>query len=139
MNQLSRESDVLHIGSLTLPISDIVLVGEATTQDGPFADDWFLVLVHRDGRWIELSLYDEAKSLHQQLSTALGCPLPLGLANSTDFASRIIWPLTLTDRPVFTYERVRDRSFLRSLRMCFIPEMAHHLSPEARSTVTPPA
>ncbi len=136
MNQLSTESDVLHIGSLTLPISDIALIGEATTQDGPFADDWFLVLVHRDGRWIELSLYDEGKALHQQLSVAVGCSLPLGLANSTDFASRIIWPLVLAERPVFTYERATAQSFFRRLRLCFIPEMAHHLSPEARSTLS---
>ena len=139
MNQLSTASGVFHIGSLTLPISDIALIGEATTQDGPFADDWFLVLVHRDGRWVELSLYDEAKPLHQQLSAALGCPLSLGLANSSDFASRIIWPLALAERPVFTYERAAGGSFFRRLRMCFIPEMVHHLSPEALSTVSPAA
>ena len=75
--------------------------------------------------------------MHQQLSAFLGCPLSLGLANSTDFASRIIWPLALAERPVFTYERVRGRSLLRSLRMCFVPEMAHYLSAEALSTLSP--
>ena len=139
--QISHDagSAVLHFDSLALPVSEIALVGEFTTQSGPYTDDWFLVLVHRDGRWIELSMYGGGEQVRQQLPSWWVCPLQVGLANSADFASRIIWPPELAGRPLFTFERVTGRSFLRCLQMMFVPEIAHRLSPEALSATVPSA
>ena len=139
--QISQDAGfaVLRSDALALPVSEICLVGEFTTQSGPYDDDWFLVLAHRDGRWLELSMYGEGEQVRQQLASLWACPLQVGLANSTDFASRIIWPLALAGRPLFTFERVTGRSFLRCLQTLFIPEIAHRLSLEALSATIPSA
>ena len=81
----------------SIPASSIKLVGEYTTSSGPWFDDYFLVfLVSENQPWHQASFYAEGRDevLHR-LGEALGANLELGLCNSTNFKSRIIWPLEL--------------------------------------------
>ncbi|CAN5175350.1 hypothetical protein BH23VER1_BH23VER1_09740 [soil metagenome] len=54
--ELSYRSEVY--GSWKLPISEITLIGEYTNEDGPMADDYFLLfLFSEEPGWFEASFY----------------------------------------------------------------------------------
>lgn len=84
-------------------------------------DDYFLVLV----AGYPLLLYEvptEPADL-QQLAEDPGIELQRGVANRTDFTSRIMWPTALESRPLFRFTghaRTRGRALRTSetLRSC---------------------
>ena len=126
-----------HYGSFSVPLSEVAVIGEFTTDNGPVIDDWFWVFVPRSGvEWFEASMYAEGiESFREHISTALGSTIIGGLAASTDFASRIIWPSALADRPLFTFSPVTGSTFLRRFKLSMLPEMFHSLSPDALSAI----
>jgi hypothetical protein len=110
-----------HYSSFSLPLAEVAVIGEFTTDNGPVIDDWFLVFVRRDGsEWFEASMYAGGiESLREQLSAALGSSIIGSLAASTDFASRIIWPVALAGRPLFTFSPSQlPASFIASSSPC---------------------
>ena len=113
------------------------MIGEFTTDNGPLIDDWFLVFVPRTGReWFEVSMYAAGiQSFREQLSSALGLTIIGGLAASADFASRILWPSALADRPLFTFNPVTGSGFIRRLKLSIRPEISPSLSPDALSAI----
>ena len=121
--------------SVSTPISEIAVIGEFTTPEGPWADDWFLVFVLRgSGEWIRFPMYVEGiETLSDRLSGHLGSRVHACLANRTDFMSRIMWPPRLIGRPLFTLTSVREGNFLRRLISSIAQEIGYRLSPEALS------
>jgi hypothetical protein len=89
-------------GRWEMPIDDIGLVGEYTTDAGPWLCDYFVVLVPRPGEeWWELC--DETNGLRDAVDTLarrLG-PLRFALANVPGWASRIVWPPSGEGQPLF--------------------------------------
>jgi hypothetical protein len=84
-----------------LGVSEIAAVGEYTTTAGP-ADDYFLVFVAHDGTWREASFYARGvETALQRLGALLGAPLQSGLANSTSWQTRLLWPGQASDQPLF--------------------------------------
>ena len=79
-----------HYGSFSVSLADIAVVGEFTTDSGPFIDDWFLVFVPRSGReWFEASMFANGiEQVREQLCIALGFSFQVGLAASVRCASR---------------------------------------------------
>jgi hypothetical protein len=126
-----------HYGSFSIPLSEIAVIGEFTTNNGPFIDDWFLVFVrHGGGEWFEASIYAEGvESFWEQLSAALGSTMVGSLSASTEFASRIIWPIALAGRPLFRFSPVTDSGLLRRIKLSMLPEVSHSLSPDAFSVI----
>lgn len=126
-----------HYGSFSVPLSEVVVIGEFTTDNGPFIDDWFIVFVHRSGsEWFEASMYAEGnEAVRDRLSAALGSTIIGGLAASTDFASRILWPSALAGRPLFTFSPVTASSIIRRIQLSMLPEVSHGLSPDALSAI----
>lgn len=124
-------------GSFSVPLSEVAVVGEFTTDDGPFIDDWFMVFVHRSGsEWFEASMYAEGiEAVRDLMSAALGSSIIGGLAASTDFASRILWPSELADRPQFSFSPVTASSFIRRIKLSLLPKVSHNLSPDALSAI----
>ncbi len=117
-------------------MSEVAVIGEFTTDHGPFVDDWFLVFVPRSSEWFEASMYSEGcEQARDRLSCALGVTLASGLAASTDFASRVIWPIELADRPLFTFNRESGSGFLRRLKLSILPEIGLRLSSDVLSAV----
>ncbi|MBT6153250.1 MAG: hypothetical protein HOL01_07150 [Planctomycetaceae bacterium] len=110
--RLELDGDVIQYTSTTYPdwiirIADIRIIGEATNQNGPFADDYVLCFCTGPGMWHEASFYAEGRdSFLTALGARLGAPLQLCLASSSDFASRILWPVEFVDKPMFKYEDV---------------------------------
>lgn len=126
-----------HYGSFSVPLSELAVIGEFTTDNGPYIDDWFLVFVPRGGgQWFEASVYAEgAEAFRDQLSAVLGCSIRGSLFASTDFASRILWPAILADRPLFTFRPVTASSFLRRIKLSILPEVSFSLSPDVLSAI----
>lgn len=80
--------------SWILSVSDIRLIGEYTTANGPYIDDYFFVfLTAIEGGWHEASFYalGGAEALHG-LGEELGAILEPGLCNSAHYKTRIMWP-----------------------------------------------
>jgi hypothetical protein len=130
-----------HYGSFSVHLSEVAIIGEFTTDNGPVIDDWFMVFVRRDGgEWFEASMYaDGMRSFQESLSTALGSSIICGLASSADFASRIIWPVMLADRPLFNFSPISATGCLRRIKLSILPEVYHNLSPVALSAIEPSA
>lgn len=80
--------------SWDLKILDIRLVGEYTTADGPYLDDYFFVfLTALEGGWYEASFYARGRDeVLPALGLALGAPIETGLCNSAQYKTRIMWP-----------------------------------------------
>ena len=84
-------------------ISDTVVVGEYTTSDGPWFDDWFLVLVMKDGSWHSISQY--AKNIEAVIAylnkkfqaDIVAC----SLVSSTSWNSVVLYPAHLKGKPLF--------------------------------------
>jgi len=103
-----------------IPVPSIAVVGEYTLPLSQVRDDYFLVLVAEDGRWYEGSYdargFDEAVT---DLGTRLADRLEPGLANSTLFRSRVIWPRTLAEAPLVVPQPFTTGSLLDRIR-CLI-------------------
>lgn len=100
----------------TIRVDDIRVIGEATNQNGPWADDYFICFATGPEMWHEASFYASGlETLLSTLSARLGIKLQLSLIGSTDFASRIHWPPELADTPMFQYEDVPPRTVVGRL------------------------
>jgi hypothetical protein len=89
-----------------ISLTDIVAVGEHTNENGPHLEDYWLSIILRDGRLVEIGSEDsDSSALYAQLGIALSGSVFLpGLCNQTSFASRILWPLEHLNAPLFDYE-----------------------------------
>lgn len=76
--------------------SDVVLVAEYTTDDGPAVDDYFLVFVTREGgELFYSSVTMSATGINaalEELEQLLGGSLELKLFSCRRWASRVVWP-----------------------------------------------
>lgn len=96
-------------GSWSLPVADLRVFGECTTDHGPMIDDWFMVFVTGSAiGWSEASVYAQGVGeFRKQLAGVLGVDSLHGeLSASTDFESRIIWPQSLRGQPLFRYSPI---------------------------------
>lgn len=93
----------------TIPIREIVLIAEFSTNQRPL-DDYFLEFVTCEQGELYYSYVtmfasgiDDALA---KLEACMRCKLELTLASSTEFNSRVVWPPHLAGSPFFRYERV---------------------------------
>lgn len=97
----------------------ILCIGEATSESGAGDEDWDICFVTDEhGAWLEGSLHAQGRNdALQWLSVRLDCSLEVKLANAPAFRSRVMWPRSVLDRPLFQYQVARwRRLFSRSLR-----------------------
>ena len=109
--------------ALSIPIADVVAVGESTDSGGPWSDDHFLVVRYREaGEEKELELpFNERSGVGDActgLLRALGAPPVLPLLNCTHPASVFLWPPDKAGSPVWpdygpTHSVGSDRDFAR--------------------------
>lgn len=95
-------------GTWELPVSDVQIIGEYTTEGGPGLDDYFLVfLTASRSEWREASVYtDDREKFLAEIATSFPKIAPLGLAGSTTFNSRVLWPPKHHAKELFTFTRV---------------------------------
>ena len=107
-------------GEWHLSLGDLKIVGEYTNQDGPYAEDHFLVLVDQNNKIFEVpisaeGLDDFLLSIHDKLD----CRLDLKLNLHVDFASRVLFPVELNELPLFVLKEVRPSSVLGNFLSSF--------------------
>ena len=96
----------------SMPIGSIVLIGEYTNQNGPFADDYFFGFITSDGNYYEFSFYASGRdSMLEALSSQIEHQLTPMLPSSTDFASNVLWPPELAGRPWLAFKEVPSRTW----------------------------
>ena len=109
--------------ALSIPLADIVAVGESTDSGGPWSDDHFLVVRYREAgeeKEMELPFNDESGvgEACTGLLRALDAPPVLPLLNCTHPASVFLWPPEKAGSPVWpdygpTHSVGSDRDFAR--------------------------
>ena len=107
----------------SIPLADIVAVGESTNSGGPWSDDHFLVVQYREAgeeKEMELPFNDESGvgDACTGLLRALGAPPVLPLLNCTHPASVFLWPPDKAGTPVWpdfgpAHSVGSDRDFAR--------------------------
>lgn len=116
-----------HYGAWQLALADIALVGEYTTEEGPFAEDHLLVLVDHHGNDHEIPISSEGRELLiHHLERKFQSPIELTLVASTRFASAILLPAALRGQPLYTFENAKI-PFPKNL--ISFPQVARQLSP----------
>lgn len=119
-------------------VADLRVVGEYTTTDCPYGDDYFFVFIARD-QWFEASFYADGRdTLLAELGDRLDHKLQTGLCNSTSLASRVLWPARFEGHPLFDlvpeekagsiFSRIRQRVVPR-VHMNFTDEVKREFAP----------
>ncbi len=109
-----------------LKVSEIRVIGECTTPQGPFDDDYFLVFVTGPDRFFRapVSCLDSEQTLNRLLKNLDGSHIQFGLANITQLASRVIWPPSLADQELFEFREVESTGLGKWLgKLGFPPEI----------------
>ena len=117
-----------------MEVSSLQLIGEYTTDHGPFVDDLFLVFIAGSANtWLEVSIYETEVPLGE-LSERLGYPLKHGLCNQVEFASRVIWPPALEGEPLFNRTpKPRGTGWFAPAKDWIIPIMTVDLTRQVKS------
>jgi hypothetical protein len=107
----------------SLSITDIVLVAEYTTDEGP-AEDYFLVFVTRERGSVlysTASFYaDGREEILKVLANHWREPVELALASSTRWKSRIVWPPKLAEEEYFAASEIVPRGYSGRLRKAIL-------------------
>ncbi len=94
-----------------LDVPSIVLIAEYTTNEGPYLDDYFVVFVAiEDGKAVfcRCTFYVEGRDHAMQLlHERFGIVATFGLCASTEWSSRVMWPIHLAEQDYFTFSEVR--------------------------------
>jgi hypothetical protein len=123
-------------------IAELTLVGEYTTNVGPWAEDYFFVFgFGRPPKFYEVPL-GMGSPILSSLSASLGFALVPSLCNNTDWRSRVLWPPALEghsflnrsvqQRPHGVLNRVKD-SLAPRHHVEFDPVVAEYLGCSQRS------
>jgi hypothetical protein len=99
-----------------IPWSSVLVLGEATNQNGPYLDDYFLCFACGPNGWYEASFYAEGREeFLSSLSSRLDTPLGPELFWSTDFLSNVLWPVHLAGKPRFKFTPVTPHTWFGRL------------------------
>lgn len=117
----------------TVSIDDIILVAEYTTDEGPLADDYYLIFctIEADSAvFASCTFYvDDRDAALSSVADKLGSPLELHLCGSTVWASRVLWPPSMMEEQYFTFKTAEPRNiFERLQRVAFGPVTERFLS-----------
>jgi hypothetical protein len=118
--QLTIQNDALVFSNgedpWKLELSQLVVVGEYTTPEGPGADDHFLVLVEESGTCREVAFdLENLPTILVELSRYFDFKIQGRLANRTDFASVVLWPPQLVGTELFRFSTEVPQSLLGRL------------------------
>jgi len=102
-----------------IPVSDIKIIGEFTTSDGPFLDDWFLTIITHDA-WLEIPMYVTGmgqfiNDLEKKLETSLNYQL----ANSASWKTRIMFPDGAKDQELYDIIDIGSKTFWNRVKKIF--------------------
>jgi hypothetical protein len=123
------------VGSPDVDPQDILVVGEYTTASGPFGDDYFLVVISRSGRVMEVPM-DRADHVLMDLEQVTGTSMASQLANRTESASRVMYPSGLLNRQLYEFRSEADRpGVLHRIRRLVLQTVRPTLTDEVAALV----
>jgi hypothetical protein len=124
-----RDGSVVYRGrdgrsAWSLPIRQIILVAEYTTDEGPYCDDYFIVFVSTEGGrayFSTCSFYaDGMAEVITLLGGQFGTEMELALANSTKWDSRVIWPPDLGGSKYFEFTEITPKNSGERIRKALL-------------------
>ena len=115
----------------SFPLSEIKLVGEFTTPGGPIFDYFYVFIVGEPPRMYQIPMEAlEAlgwEKFFEDLGQALGGAIKHSLANSTEFASCVMWPAARAGQPLLEFSRRPRKGLVGSLLDRFVPRTVFHV------------
>ena len=110
-------------------LSELRLIGEWTTDQGPYVEDYFYGFVVGRPHCFYYAPLGANTSIVTELSAAMGEPMTSALAGSTLNRSRIIWPRALEGCDLFVYSpEARPPGVLSRLKDFVVPLIHSQLS-----------
>lgn len=107
----SNDTVIFHLGEngdAAASLDSIVLVGEFTTEDGPYTEDHLLSVWLNDQRTFEIPVGSPGvAALLDKLGAKAGLPIKTSLATKSSFASRVLYPLEKSGQELFVFESAR--------------------------------
>lgn len=115
----------------SFPLTELRLIGEWTTDHGPQCEDYFLgFIAGRIPLWYEAPVGANPRIIEQ---LEMGQPVRVGLAASTTFKSRMIWPLVLQGQDLFEYTpQKRGRGLFNRFKDEILPLIHSALTQEVQ-------
>ncbi|MBI1356413.1 MAG: hypothetical protein GC160_18885 [Acidobacteria bacterium] len=83
---------------IEIPPEKVIAVVEYTTPNGPWLDDYFLIVFTRQEFW-EFPVDGRSEKFLERLRGSLGSRLEMRLTGHTDFRSRVVYPPAWGERP----------------------------------------
>lgn len=100
-----------------IPIDRIKLIAEYTTANGPFIDDWFLVIYNDKSEYFEISMYAEnIQEMMTELGKSMNFELYGSLAASADWKSNIIYPTEYSGQNLWNIVKTEPKSTFDKLK-----------------------
>lgn len=105
--------------SWRLEVADLVALGEYTTPDGPYLEDYWLVFLSPTGYKLAPFYATGCESFLDWLRQRLGHNFRCHLAGSTDYASNVLWPSSIAGQPFFDFNECHPKSIGEHIKRVF--------------------
>ena len=123
-SQLILKDDVIYYKSgrgneWKLSLSEIKVIGELTTNEGPFIDDWFVVFVIDENNWKTSTMYlkdNIAETFFKELSSKLNYNIIPSLFHSTEFKSIVAYPEKIKGKELIELKEVEPQGWWDKLK-----------------------
>lgn len=118
--------------SWTIPLGQLLIFGEYTTDHGPFLDDYYFVFITGPETAYCASFYSDGREeFLGDLRTKLGAPFQCKLIGSTQFDSNVLWPEDLAGKPLYRFEGKPAQGIgMRVMRVLGFGKINVSLSPQ---------
>jgi hypothetical protein len=104
------------INPLKINVSEINAIGEFTTADGPFVDDWFLTFITQTD-YIEIPMYTNGMTeFLTDLGKVLNSDLSAKLTNSSEWNTRIVYPTEFRESEFYEIEFIEPKTFYEKFK-----------------------
>jgi len=120
------------------PLASILLIAEYTTNEGPYVDDYFVEFWSlEDGALLKASTSFYAAGgddAFASIAAKLKTDFTFGLTGSTEWASRVMWPLELAGHPYFEFRNIESVNWREKLSSKFFgPDQEYFLTKEVHT------
>lgn len=105
---------------VNIPIDSIKLIAEYTTANGPFIDDWFLVIYNEKTEYFEISMYaDNFEQMMKKLGEKMEFELVGTLFSSTEWKSNILYPTEFDGQCLWDMVKCEPKSTIEKFKSFF--------------------
>ncbi len=120
------------------PLASILVIAEYTTNEGPYVDDYFVEFWSlEDGALLKASSSFYAAGIDDAfagIAAKLKTDFTFGLTGSTEWASRVMWPLELVGHPYFEFRNIESVNWRETLSSKFFgPDQKYFLTKEVQA------